>query len=212
MLLYHHISPYLVASPPPPSQRHGRRLRILKAGLPVVSRTHRIKLSAWMIAVAVVTAGLQASPLLSPVGTFGEARRPAVKTATASLATATTVTLLPSGPSGQILPPGTMAAPYAFKNTYASGQCTWYVAGRRQVPSGWGNANTWYYRARSQGWSTGTVPAVGAIATTTQGYFGHTALVEAIEGSQILVSEMNFIGPYVIDRRWVPATGFKYIY
>lgn len=172
-----------------------------------------LKLSAWVVAGAVVTAGMQASPLLSPVGTLGAARNSAVSPAPATLTAATAaVQMLPGGPSGQILPPGTLAAPYAYKNTYASGQCTWYVAGRRQVPSGWGNANTWYSRAKSQGWSTGTVPSLGAIATTTQGYFGHLALVEAIEGNQVLVSEMNFIGPYVINRRWVPATSFKYIY
>lgn len=124
----------------------------------------------------------------------------------------TKLTELPTGPTGQLLPPGTMAAPYTFSNSYSRGQCTWYVAGRRQIPGGWGNAVSWFSRARSAGWSTGTTPAIAAIAWTSAGTFGHVALVEAIDGNQVLVSEMNYRGAYIIDKRWVSATSFKYIY
>jgi len=105
-----------------------------------------------------------------------------------------------------------MAAPYTFKNSYSGGQCTWYVAGRRQIPHGWGNANSWYSRARAAGWAEGSTPAIGAIAWTPNGYYGHVALVEVIEGSNIQISEMNFLGSYQIDHRWVAASSFKYIY
>jgi surface antigen len=120
--------------------------------------------------------------------------------------------VLPGGPTGQLMPPGAFADPYTYANSYSHGQCTWYVAGRRQVPSNWGNAVTWYARARAAGWSVGTTPAIGAIAWTPAGSYGHVALVLAVDGAQVQISEMNYLGPYLIDKRWVPATDFKYIY
>jgi surface antigen len=127
--------------------------------------------------------------------------------------TAIRVSQLPTGPSGQLLPPGTMAPQGAIANTYARGQCTWYVAGRRRVPSSWGNARTWMPRAQAAGWATGTTPAVGAIAWTAAGYYGHVALVEAINArGEVLISEMNYIGAYKISKRWVSPGSFKYIY
>jgi surface antigen len=107
-----------------------------------------------------------------------------------------------------------MAPQGTYANNYTRGQCTWYVAGRRQVPSGWGNAASWFSHAKTAGWSTGTTPAVAAIAWTPAGYYGHVALVEQVsaDGSQVQVSEMNFSRPYVTDTRWVLASSFKYIY
>jgi surface antigen len=119
---------------------------------------------------------------------------------------------LPAGPTGLLLPPGTMAPIYTYRNSYARGQCTWYVAGRRPVPDRWGNANSWYSHAVRAGWKVGTVPAIAAIATTSAGWYGHVALVEAIEGNQVLISEMNYIGAYKLSHRWVPASSFRYIY
>jgi surface antigen len=138
---------------------------------------------------------------------------------TANLTAAAPVQLLSSGPTGQLMPPGTMAPDNTYRNSYAKGQCTWYVASRRQVPSGWGNASSWYYNAISSGWSVGTVPAIAAIAwdpayTNGAGGAGHVALVERVsdDGTQVYVSEMNYRGPYVKSFRWAPSTGFKYIY
>lgn len=122
--------------------------------------------------------------------------------------------ILPNGPSGQLLPPGTMAGDSTYSNTYASGQCTWYVAGRRQIPGTWGNAQSWYFHAASSGWSVGTTPAVAAVAWTPAGRFGHVALVEQVSGNgaQVYVSEMNYRGIGVKSFRWVAASQFKYIY
>ncbi len=133
---------------------------------------------------------------------------------TSSLTTAVHAQILPSGPTGQLLPPGTMAPFRTYANSYATGQCTWYVASRRQIPGGWGNASAWYYHAISAGWSVGTTPAVAAIAWTPSGYYGHVALVEQVsaDGSEIYISEMNSRGIGVIDSRWVSAKQFKYIY
>jgi surface antigen len=100
----------------------------------------------------------------------------------------------------------------SFRNRYAYGNCTYYVAGRRNVPSNWGNARTWYPRAAAAGWRVGATPAIGAIAWTPNGWYGHVALVEGINGNQVLVSEMNYNGWNRVDRRWAPASSFKYIY
>jgi surface antigen len=112
-----------------------------------------------------------------------------------------------------------MAADNTYRNSYARGQCTWYVAGRRQIPGNWGNAASWYYRALSSGWSVGATPAVAAIAwnpayTNGSGPYGHVALVEKIsaDGTQVYVSEMNYRGLGVKSYRWVSAKAFKYIY
>jgi hypothetical protein len=97
-------------------------------------------------------------------------------------------------------------------NSYSWGHCTYYIANRRQIPSSLGHARTWYKRAQDAGYSTGTMPRLGAIAWTPNGRFGHVALVEEISGTNVLISEMNFRGLNRISTRWVPASTFKYIY
>lgn len=101
----------------------------------------------------------------------------------------------------------------SYQNTYVGGQCTWYVATRRSVPNNWGNANTWLYNARAQGWATGWQPKVGAIAWTDAGYYGHVAIVEEVSSQGVLISEMNAsAGPYNVDQRWADPSEFQYIY
>lgn len=74
------------------------------------------------------------------------------------------------------------------------GYCTWYVAQKRFVPWG-GNAGTWLYHAKAQGYATGRAPRPGAIMVTTENrYYGHVALVEKVSGDTITVSEMNYAG------------------
>lgn len=110
--------------------------------------------------------------------------------------------------SGTLLPRFTPRA-----NGYSYGYCTYYVAGRRYVPGGWGNARNWYYNAQFAGYAVGRTPAVGAIAWTPAGYYGHVAYVEQVNGDQILVSEMNYAGWNRITSRWVHYSNFGgYIY
>ncbi|MDB5178939.1 MAG: hypothetical protein JWN01_882 [Patescibacteria group bacterium] len=132
----------------------------------------------------------------------------------AALAAVAHAEKLPDGPTGQLLPPGTMAPDRTYANNYSRGQCTWYVASRRQIPGGWGNAKAWYYHATASGWAVGTVPAVAAVAWTPSGYYGHVALVEQVsaDGRQVYVSEMNYRGVGVKSFRWAPTSSFKYIY
>lgn len=95
-------------------------------------------------------------------------------------------------------------------NTYASGYCTWYAKDRRRdLPNNLGNASTWVSRAAAQGIPTGSEPRAGAIGQ--QG--NHVVYVESVNGDgTVNVSEMNYEGLYVISRRTVPASYFRYIY
>lgn len=106
------------------------------------------------------------------------AAAPATSTATAApAATTTAVTYSSSG------------------NTYPVGQCTW---GAKQaapwVGNYWGNASQWLYSASAAGFRTGSTPQVGAVAVWTNTYYGHVAVVTAVNGSEIQVVESNYAG------------------
>jgi surface antigen len=108
----------------------------------------------------------------------------------------------------------TFSASYGA-NGYSYGYCTYYVAGRRRVPSNWGNASQWYYNAIASGYSVGSSPRPGAIAQTSGGWggFGHVAYVESVNGGSVTVSEMNYNGGWNrVSTRTVPASTFRYIY
>jgi surface antigen len=101
----------------------------------------------------------------------------------------------------------------SYGNGYAFGYCTWYVAGRRSIPGNWGDARSWYYNAQFSGYDVGSAPAVGAIAWTSAGWYGHVAYVESVSGGMVTVSEMNYNGNWDrVTSRTVPASSFKYIY
>ena len=96
------------------------------------------------------------------------------------------------------------------------GQCTYYVASRRDIP--WnGDAWMWFGNARAAGLATGSTPRVGSIMVTWESrHYGHVALVEAVYGDgSYLVSEMNYRGLGIVDQRHiipgqVPLIGFIY--
>jgi N-acetylmuramoyl-L-alanine amidase len=96
-------------------------------------------------------------------------------------------------------------------NSYYWGQCTWYVASRRPVPSNWGNAISWYYNAQRAGYSTGSSPQSGAIGWERN---NHVVYVESVNGDgTVTISEMNWGGrPGVLHYRTEPASRFLYIY
>lgn len=97
------------------------------------------------------------------------------------------------------------------------GQCTYYVATKRQV--NWsGNAGQWYYNAQAAGRPVGKTAQAGAIMVSYEGVaLGHVAYVERVnpDGS-FVVSEMNWNGNWgrVTSRTIVPGTvyivGFVY--
>lgn len=109
-------------------------------------------------------------------------------------------------------------------NRYAWGNCTWYAYERRvqmgrPVGSFWGNAKTWAYYAKADGYSVGRTPAAGAVLVDTSGFYGHVAVVESVDANgDITVSEMNnyaYGGYGVVNRRTISAgqaSAYQYIY
>lgn len=100
-------------------------------------------------------------------------------------------------PSSQLQP---------LPNLYTSGQCTAYVFQRRYdigrpINNGWGDAKNWRTAAEREGFRVNATPKVGAILVSEEGMYGHVALVEAVKPTHILVSEMNWIAPYVVSQR-----------
>jgi len=85
------------------------------------------------------------------------------------------------------------------------GYCTWYVATRRHIP--WsGHAKSWLVNARSYGYRVDNTPSVGAVMVTTEdSRYGHVAYVEAIHGSIITISEMNYVGFGIKSVRTISA-------
>lgn len=99
-------------------------------------------------------------------------------------------------------------------NTYAAGNCTWYVKSMRgDLPNMLGNGGSWVGNAAAQGFSTGSAPSPGAVAEQP----GHVAYVQSVNGNMVTVSEMNYRGSPGggfgrVSTRTVPASTFTYIY
>lgn len=88
-------------------------------------------------------------------------------------------------------------------NAFSWGWCTWYAAARRPDVTWMGNAGEWLGNAQAQGRATGRVPAVGAILVTNESWWGHVAIVEAVNGNSVTISEMNYAGFGVISSRTI---------
>lgn len=109
-------------------------------------------------------------------------------------------------------------------NKYAWGNCTWYAYERRiqmghSVGSYWGNAKTWAYYARQDGFLVDRNPTPGAVLVDMNGYFGHVAVVESVgSNGDIVISEMNnyaYGGFGIVDRRTISAgqaAAYQYIH
>ncbi|ARJ50991.1 CHAP domain-containing protein [Staphylococcus lutrae] len=97
-------------------------------------------------------------------------------------------------------------------NLYTPGQCTWYVFSKRaqagkMISTFWGDAHYWVAKALSEGFTVNHTPEVGTILQNNEGPYGHVAYVERVnlDGS-ILISEMNYIAPYITSTRTIPAS------
>lgn len=86
-------------------------------------------------------------------------------------------------------------------SSYPVGECTWGVKSQLSwVGPYWGDAKQWLASARAEGFSTGSIPREGAIAVWTGGYYGHVAVVTAVESStSIQVVESNYMGRRYVD-------------
>ena len=112
--------------------------------------------------------------------------------------------------------------PTNYGNSYPVGQCTWGVKELAPWASNWwGNANTWAIYASAQGYKTGSVPVVGAIAVWDGGEYGHVAYVTDVQSeTSIQVFECNYDGsgtqPIGNYRGWFNPTAsrgtVRYIY
>ena len=93
--------------------------------------------------------------------------------------------------------------PAPWRNRMLGGQCTWYIANRRYIP--WlGNAWEWFGQAQAYGWAIGQTPRVNAIEVAWLTGWGHVAWVEAvIDSNTWVVTEMHYVGLWVVDRRLV---------
>lgn len=102
----------------------------------------------------------------------------------------------------------------AAGNSYALGNCTWYVKSRRaDIGNMWGDAHSWYSSAKYDGFKTGEMAKTGAIGVSFSGRLGHVVYVEKWLGDgEILVSEMNYSGLYSQRSRVALETDFVYIY
>jgi len=97
-------------------------------------------------------------------------------------------------------------------NTYYAGQCTWHVKNMKpELPNMLGNADQWFYTAQAQGWPVGYTAQAGAAAQTKVGM--HVAYVLEVYGNgRMLISEMNFAGPYSQRTIEVNQNDYLYIY
>lgn len=101
-------------------------------------------------------------------------------------------------------------------------QCTCYAAQKRPdiftpgKSSPWrGNAKQRYDNARNAWYDVGTKPAIGSIAVMPiwRGWYWHVGIVIDIDGDQILLESMNWVGNYIVNRVWISTSRVRwYIY
>ena len=106
-------------------------------------------------------------------------------------------------------------------NTYAKGQCTYYVFDRvkedhQLISNQWGDAKYWANKAKKQGYTVNENPTKGSILHYPKGKYGHVAYVEQVNNDgSLIVSDMNFRKPYEITTRFVDVyqvDQFNYIH
>jgi peptidoglycan hydrolase CwlO-like protein len=97
----------------------------------------------------------------------------------------------------------------ASGNTYAWGQCTYYVKSVASwAGNGWGNGAQWGASAAAEGFTVNHTPSVGSIVVfaagqsvgghwTADGSYGHVAYVVGVSGSSITIQQggMGFSSP-----------------
>jgi surface antigen len=102
---------------------------------------------------------------------------------------------------------------------YAWGNCTDFVAWRltnnqglaASSVTGFGNGNQWAERAREKGYRVDQIPSPGAVAVSTQGQWGHVAIIARVNGNMVTVEEYNSPVRYKYHYRqfaW-PGGGFS---
>lgn len=83
---------------------------------------------------------------------------------------------------------------------FVAGQCTYYVAQKYCITFS-GHAKSWLANASRAGYAIGKTPQVGAIVSIKESYYGHVAIVEEVRENTIVISEMNHLGPWKVNKR-----------
>jgi len=123
--------------------------------------------------------------------------------------------------------------PYKDVNKYGSSaadpwnyyyrQCTSFVAWRLNQVNGiafhnrymginFGNANSWDDAAIAKGITVNNIPAVGAVAQTDAGPYGHVAWVSAVNDDEVTIEEYNYSVKGAYNTRTVKKSAFVYIH
>ncbi len=105
-------------------------------------------------------------------------------------------------------------------NPYAGGGCTaWAWANRPDLPGNLGNARYWGANAARAGFPVDNTPQVGSIAVYQPGSygayypFGHVAVVTAVQGNRVQISEASYPYDTIIYRgRWTGIVGVQFIH
>lgn len=110
----------------------------------------------------------------------------------------------------------TMADNWGMYNRECVSYVSWRVYnayGNMPFWGGRGNANQWPSNARAAGIPTGTTPKVGSAAVMSNGYYGHVAWVEAVNGNTVRVSQYNWDLAGHYSEMTISASAFDtYIY
>lgn len=92
-------------------------------------------------------------------------------------------------------------------------ECTSFVAWALHSRNGfdmpfYANANRWGPEAQKRGFVVNSIPAVGSVAWSNTGVYGHVAYVVSVSGSNVTVEEYNFLVRGGYDKRVVSANAF----
>ena len=80
-----------------------------------------------------------------------------------------------------------------------NGSCVPYARSKTGINlSGW--AGTFLTQAEEKGYATSTIPSKNGMLITSNSN-GHVAVVEDITEDSIIISEQNYLGPYIISTR-----------
>lgn len=71
------------------------------------------------------------------------------------------------------------------------------------------NAIDWGPKAAARGYAVNTTPAIGSVAWSNRGYYGHVAWVADVQGSNVVIEEYNEYGNGVYSSRTLPSTAFS---
>lgn len=119
-------------------------------------------------------------------------------------------TIAPAVTQASYTPPTKRYAANSAGNTYYAGQCTWHVKNMKpELPNMLGNADMWFANAQAQGWPVGYEARAGA-AAQTKGRMHVAYVLEVYGNGTMLISEMNYAGPY--SQRTIVVNQDDYVY